>query len=239
MGLLKFVLALPGFAGFFLFPAVLGRHKPREVEVRLGPGYIAFEGATAYECAPDGLPKGAGIPRGGTIFKGTEHSERLKNSAQILDFEIPWSVAEIDAAKQLVIDKNQLPPDDVWARTGSPRLVLVTCGGRYDASRRGYDDNVVLLNDQSLVDVSNVVILSGYALTCLSVIVLRVRRPAAERRYRAPAAVPLLAFFSAAALLISARPGADQWRFAAILLLLGFAFRFLTGLARRQPGTHP
>jgi branched-chain amino acid aminotransferase len=40
------------------------------------------------------------------IFKGTEHSERLKNSAKLLDFEIPYSVAEIDAAKQLVLEKN-------------------------------------------------------------------------------------------------------------------------------------
>ena len=36
----------------------------------------------------------------------TEHSERLKRSAQILDFEIPYSVAEIDAAKRLVVEKN-------------------------------------------------------------------------------------------------------------------------------------
>ena len=50
-----------------------------------------FEGERAY---------------GGKIFRGTEHSERLKNSAHILDFEIPYSVAEIDAAKQLVLDRN-------------------------------------------------------------------------------------------------------------------------------------
>jgi LPXTG-site transpeptidase (sortase) family protein len=43
-----------------------------------------------------------------------------------------------------LIDKTQLPPDEIWARTGASRLVLVTCGGRYDATRRGYDDNVVV-----------------------------------------------------------------------------------------------
>ncbi|MBK5958768.1 branched-chain amino acid aminotransferase [Rhodoplanes elegans] len=43
---------------------------------------------------------------GGEIFKCTPHSERLRRSAGILDFEIPWSVAEIDAAKRLVIEKN-------------------------------------------------------------------------------------------------------------------------------------
>jgi branched-chain amino acid aminotransferase len=50
-----------------------------------------FEGERAY---------------GGTVYKSTEHSERLKNSARILDFEIPYSVAEIDAAKKQVLDKN-------------------------------------------------------------------------------------------------------------------------------------
>lgn len=50
-----------------------------------------FEGERAY---------------GGQIFKCTEHSERLKRSAQILDFEIPYSAAEIDAAKRLVLEKN-------------------------------------------------------------------------------------------------------------------------------------
>ena len=35
----------------------------------------------------------------GKIFKGREHSERLRKSAQYLDFEIPYSVDEIEAAK--------------------------------------------------------------------------------------------------------------------------------------------
>ena len=52
-----------------------------------------FEGERAY---------------GGQIFKCTEHSERLKQSARVLDFEIPFSAAEIDAAKRLVLEKNGL-----------------------------------------------------------------------------------------------------------------------------------
>ena len=50
-----------------------------------------FEGERAY---------------GGEIFKITEHSERIRKSAQMLDFEVPYSVAEIDAAKRLVLEKN-------------------------------------------------------------------------------------------------------------------------------------
>ena len=45
----------------------------------------------------------------GTIYKCTEHSERLHHSASVLDFEIPFSVAEIDAAKRLVVEKNKQP----------------------------------------------------------------------------------------------------------------------------------
>ena len=67
-----------------------------------------FEGERAY---------------GGKIFKTTEHSERLKRSAKILDFEIPYSVAEIDAAKKLVRrqerQEGSLCPPDRLARLGN------------------------------------------------------------------------------------------------------------------------
>jgi branched-chain amino acid aminotransferase len=53
-----------------------------------------FEGERAY---------------GGRIFKSAEHSERFKTSAELLDFEIPYSVVELDKVKQLVVDKNNLP----------------------------------------------------------------------------------------------------------------------------------
>jgi branched-chain amino acid aminotransferase len=50
-----------------------------------------FEGERAY---------------GGRIFKSAEHSRRLKDSARILDFEIPWTVDQIDAAKAEVLKRN-------------------------------------------------------------------------------------------------------------------------------------
>jgi len=42
-------------------------------------------------------------------------------------------------------DKTQLPDDIVFARSGTERLVLVTCGGRFDPTARSYDDNVVVV----------------------------------------------------------------------------------------------
>ncbi len=56
-------------------------------------GSCVFEGERAY---------------GGKIFKSREHTERFRNSANILDFEIPYSVDEIEAAKRLVVEKNGL-----------------------------------------------------------------------------------------------------------------------------------
>lgn len=44
----------------------------------------------------------------GSVFKLTEHSERLAKSAELLGFQIPWSVAEIDAATNLVVKETGL-----------------------------------------------------------------------------------------------------------------------------------
>jgi branched-chain amino acid aminotransferase len=54
-------------------------------------GSAVFEGERAY---------------GGVVFKSTRHSERLRESARILDFEVPYSAAQIDAAKALVLQAN-------------------------------------------------------------------------------------------------------------------------------------
>ena len=54
-------------------------------------GSSVFEGERAY---------------GGAIFKSREHSQRLLESARLLDFEIPYTVEEIDAAKKAVLDAN-------------------------------------------------------------------------------------------------------------------------------------
>ena len=52
-----------------------------------------FEGQRAY---------------GGEVFKLTDHSRRLRKSAELLGFEIPWSVEEIDAACRETLKANDL-----------------------------------------------------------------------------------------------------------------------------------
>ena len=43
---------------------------------------------------------------GGNIFKLTEHTARLHTSAELMGFEIPYSVAEIDAACNETVARN-------------------------------------------------------------------------------------------------------------------------------------
>ena len=62
-------------------------------------GGSVFEGERAY---------------GGAIFKSGEHSARFLRSAQLLDFEIPYTVQELDKAKALVVKTNGLA--DVYVR---------------------------------------------------------------------------------------------------------------------------
>ena len=43
---------------------------------------------------------------GGTVYKLTEHSERLHNSARLMGFDVPYTVAEIDAACNETVARN-------------------------------------------------------------------------------------------------------------------------------------
>ncbi len=52
-----------------------------------------FEGERAYN---------------GKIFKSREHSERLHRSAKLVDFEIPWSVDELEKAKEQTLRAARL-----------------------------------------------------------------------------------------------------------------------------------
>lgn len=56
-------------------------------------GSSVFEGERAYN---------------GKIFKSVEHSERFHKSAEILGFKVPYTIQEIEAAKQAVLKANNI-----------------------------------------------------------------------------------------------------------------------------------
>lgn len=82
--------------GFIWLNGKLRPWKDAQVHIlthALHYGSAVFEGMRAYD---------------GEIFKLTEHSQRLHESAKMLDFEIPYSVAEIDKAAREVLRANKL-----------------------------------------------------------------------------------------------------------------------------------
>jgi branched-chain amino acid aminotransferase len=88
--------------GWIWFDGKLVPWREAEVHVLTHALHYAssvFEGQRAY---------------GGEIFKLTEHSTRLRRSAELLGFEIPWSVEQIDEACREVLRANGL--DDAYMR---------------------------------------------------------------------------------------------------------------------------
>src|SRR5690242_21796044 len=56
-------------------------------------GSAVFEGERIYD---------------GRVFRLSAHSARLRNSARLLDYELPWTREEIDAATRAVVKANDL-----------------------------------------------------------------------------------------------------------------------------------
>lgn len=98
-GFKEFVMSVIPFderEGTIWFDGVLVPWREAKIHVLshgLHYGSAVFEGERAY---------------GGQIFKSHEHAERLLRSAQYLDFTIPYGVAEIEAAKELVLKTSGL-----------------------------------------------------------------------------------------------------------------------------------
>jgi len=80
-------------------------------------GSGVFEGARAYN---------------GKMFESTRHHQRLHASAEMMGFKIPYSVADLDAAAQNVLDANKLQSAYVRpvAWHGSEALGVSTHGNK-------------------------------------------------------------------------------------------------------------
>ena len=80
--------------GFIWFDGKLVPWRDAKIHVLTHALHYAsavFEGERAY---------------GGVVFKSRQHSQRLKASAKLLDFEVPWTAEQICAAKAEVLKAN-------------------------------------------------------------------------------------------------------------------------------------
>ncbi|MTG87876.1 sortase [Cellulosimicrobium sp. BIT-GX5] len=101
---------------------------------RFGPAPASPAGATvvaAHVDDPDGV---------GPFARLAEAAEGT--SVEVVDAtgtSFTYTVTDVRS-----IAKPEVPLDELFDRDGERRLVLVTCGGRWDPDRRSYSDNVVV-----------------------------------------------------------------------------------------------
>ena len=65
--------------------------------------------------------------------------------AEVLVTDAAGTATRWRVVSREVIEKQALPVERLFARTGEPRLVLVTCGGPFLPDVGGYRDNVVVV----------------------------------------------------------------------------------------------
>jgi sortase (surface protein transpeptidase) len=100
-----------------------------------GPRPGALEGSAVLGGHVDSREYGVGplaglreLARGDKIIIVSKGGERL--------------TYRVDSIRQ--ISKRSVPLAEIFDRSGSPRLRIVTCGGPYIPSRGGYRDNLIL-----------------------------------------------------------------------------------------------
>lgn len=101
---------------------------------RYGPGVGAQRGAAVIAAHVDAEGQVGPLARLGTTRQGDELTVRAGASEYRYRIE---SVTQID--------KDALDLPGLFDRGGTPRLHLVTCGGRFDRAEGHYEDNVVVV----------------------------------------------------------------------------------------------
>ncbi|MFB2583086.1 class F sortase [Herbiconiux sp. P15] len=102
---------------------------------RWGPSPWSAEGATVIASHVDSLEYGLGQ------FAALRDAPAGTRVAVTSD---DGRVAEFEVQSVEVADKNGIDWNQVFDRTGSPRLVLITCGGEFDYSTGHYLSNVLV-----------------------------------------------------------------------------------------------
>ncbi|MBM6402278.1 class F sortase [Phycicoccus sonneratiae] len=153
--------AAPGASRRPVTPAPVRLRVPDlDVDATVRPVGVQDDGAMVIPAAPTSVGwyrygAAPSDPVGHTVIAGhvatredgpgalaplTEAEEGMRVEVTDADGTVHRYVVE----GRTLIRKKALPVDDVFARDGPPRLVLVTCGGEYLPELRSHRDNVVV-----------------------------------------------------------------------------------------------
>lgn len=102
---------------------------------RFGPVPVGAQGTTVLAAHVDSRTEGVGpFAELRNVDKGSRITLRLADGHLQA-----YRVTRVHS-----YPKQQVPLDSVFATSGPPRLILITCGGGYDRSHGGYQDNLVV-----------------------------------------------------------------------------------------------
>lgn len=103
---------------------------------RHGPSPGSTQGSAVLTAHVDSRRQGPGV-----FFELASLPEGAEITVELAD----GTTAEYVASSKQRYDKTVLPSGDLFDREGPHRLVLITCGGPFDATARSYRDNVVVI----------------------------------------------------------------------------------------------
>ncbi len=113
---------------------------PRDVDrvgwYRFGPAPGAAEGTVVLAGHVDDVEQGLGA---------LAPLRRAEPGDEVVVETADGAVTRWQVVSREVIDKPGVPFGDLFARSGPPRLALITCGGPFDADSLSYRDNVVVI----------------------------------------------------------------------------------------------
>ena len=91
---------------------------------------------------------GVGVIAGHVTWNGAPASffklGRLRRADPITIRREDGSSATFEVTRRSTFLKNDFPTEQVYRAAAEPELVLITCGGAFDADRRYYDSNVIV-----------------------------------------------------------------------------------------------
>jgi len=104
--------------------------------------------------APEGFALAPGEP-GTAVLAGhrdsrqdgagaLRHLEELTAGEEIVVVHADGGLSHWRVQQVVLTPRAQLPGDELFARSGAPRLALVTCGGSFDRALRRYTHNVIV-----------------------------------------------------------------------------------------------
>jgi LPXTG-site transpeptidase (sortase) family protein len=121
----------------------VGVESNGEMEIPSAPEDVGW-----YRFNPKPGQEGSAVLAGHINYNGTNgvfrHLSKLEVGDQVIIGYDDGSKTSFEVVERKQYNKEELPLDRIFAKSGDPVLTLITCGGSFNSSLRSYEDNFVV-----------------------------------------------------------------------------------------------